>query len=220
MIDFDSAQLYHEIAELQRDCELKTAVWRCIEAQKKLGAEKHQRYFQPNPNALAEVSEDALQRILADGNDVSDIRTNTDITNCIVFHTKNLDGSFIDQKILSLRKEADAIVVDRTKSLFTANVELSVQCSGHFWYPPGGYMGWHTNQRKPGWRLYVNYAEQPDESFFRYRDPDTAAIHTAIDNEWNFRLFKICREKPFWHAVYSNVDRYSLGYIITKPGST
>ena len=64
--------------------------------------------------------------------------------------------------------------------------------------------------------MYVNYAEEPGRSFFRYRDPDTGKIETSIDREWNFRLFQITPEKPLWHAVYSDTNRFSLGYMVTE----
>jgi hypothetical protein len=77
-------------------------------------------------------------------------------------------------------------------------------------------MGWHTNWQNPGWRLYINYAEEPGKSFFRYRDPETGKIVTAIDREFNFRLFRVSEEVPFWHAVCSDTYRYSLGYKVVK----
>ena len=73
-------------------------------------------------------------------------------------------------------------------------------------------MGWHTNSRVPGWRMYLNYAQVPGKSFFRYRDPDTHEVITAWDKQWNFRLFRIDAANPMWHAVYSQTNRFSLGY--------
>ena len=79
-------------------------------------------------------------------------------------------------------------------------------------------MGWHTNSKSPGWRLYISYAEETGKSFFRYRDPDTGQVVTSMDAQWNFRLFRIDSTKPFWHAVYSETNRYSFGYrIVRKP---
>jgi hypothetical protein len=75
-------------------------------------------------------------------------------------------------------------------------------------------MAWHTNSGAPGWRLYVTYAEEPGKSFFRYRYPDTHEIITSVDDEWNVRLFTIRADKPFWHAIYSETNRFSLGYMI------
>ncbi len=228
-IDFHSEKLFYELDFLHQDEELKRLILICIQEQKKIGMERLKSHFKSNPNALREVSEDALNQILAGGKEISDIRTNTEISNCLVFHADLFQGSVIDQKILSLRKKADQAVTERLFKIFRFPAEslflklwkvlirdhpVQVNVSGHFWYPPGGFMGWHTNLRKPGWRMYINYAEESGKSFFRYRDPDTKKIVTCMDQEWNFRLFKITLEKPFWHAVYSDTNRFSLGYAI------
>jgi hypothetical protein len=170
--------------------------------------------FQPCPDALARVSEDALGRVLATGEIVSDIRTNTGISNCLVFHTNALAGTVMDDSVLRLRRDVDSMVRRRLEGLIAGDEE-AIEVSGHFWYPRGGYMGWHTNLRKPGWRFYVQYAEDPGKSFFRYRDPWTRGIVTRVDKQWNLCLFEIRPDAPLWHAVYSDTNRHSFGYRIT-----
>lgn len=63
-------------------------------------------------------------------------------------------------------------------------------------------MGWHTNSRVPGWRVYINYAEEAGKSFFRFCDPVTEDIVTLDDREWNIRVFRITSEKPVWHTIW------------------
>ena len=213
-LTFDSVKIFHELDFLREDSELIRKVRACIDAQRKTGAHMLESYFQLNPNAAYEVSEEALWAIMRSGELISDIRTDRSISNCIAFNSKNLEGSVLNDELLSMRRETDRILSGRIKKLFVDGQRLSVEDSGHFWYPPGGYMGWHTNVRTPGWRMYINYAEEPGKSFFRYRDPETGQIVTSWDEEWNFRLFRIDRGKPFWHAVYSETNRFSLGYKI------
>ena len=175
-------------------------------------------FFKPNPKALEEVSEEALSRILQSSGSISDIRVDRSLSNCIVFNSKNMDGSVLNDQLVELRSETNQLVADRVRKRFKNSYGMKINESGHFWYPPGGYMKWHTNVRTPGWRLYVSYVEEPGKSFFRYRDPDTGKIVTSWDDGWNFRLFKIDPNKLFWHAVYSNTNRYSLGYRIAEEG--
>jgi hypothetical protein len=68
----------------------------------------------------------------------------------------------------------------------------------------------------PGWRLYVNYAEQEGQSFFRYRDPGTGRIVALTDRHWNIRIFRITRDKPLWHAAWLNTNRFSMGYMVIR----
>ncbi|MCH7504960.1 hypothetical protein IID04_04940 [PVC group bacterium] len=215
-ISFDSQVIFHEINGWEKDSVLKDVILTCVEAQKKAGEAKWKDDFRTDDNAIKSVSPEALEEILRSGKDISDIRTEQNLSNCMVFHTKNLDGTVLDASVLDLRQRADKLICERLGHIFEEPEKLLIQMSGHFWYPPGGYMGWHTNLRKPGWRLYVNYAQEAGKSFFRYRDPDNGRIVTSMDQIWNFRLFLISPEKPFWHAVYSQTNRFSFGYTIQR----
>lgn len=84
--------------------------------------------------------------------------------------------------------------------------------TGKFWYPENGYMGWHTNNTYPGFRFYCTHAQEANKSFFRYRDPETGEIVTSWDRVgWMGRIFKIDKDRPFWHCVYSETNRISTG---------
>lgn len=89
--------------------------------------------------------------------------------------------------------------------------------SGRNWYPPNGYMGWHTNANVQGFRLYCSHTPVAQQSYFRYLDPLTDQIETSWDNAgWNFRCFRTDLE-PLWHCVYSQTDRISFGYGLMFP---
>lgn len=132
----------------------------------------------------------------------------------IVFNARNIQDAVSSSEVDRLRKLVDEAVSEKVKQSFRSERDLTVANSGHFWYPPGAYMAWHTNSGAPGWRMYINHAEEPGKSFFRYRDPDTHEIITSKDNEWNVRIFEIRSDKLLWHAVYSDTNRFSLGYMI------
>ena len=92
----------------------------------------------------------------------------------------------------------------------------SILLSGNFLYPKNGYMGWHTNADTPYLRCYITYSENGD-SYFKYRDPNTKEIIIDTDNiGWTMRYFVISNkiEELFWHCVYSNTNRISIGYRI------
>lgn len=95
--------------------------------------------------------------------------------------------------------------------------------SGHFVYPRnGGYMGWHTNAITPGIRVYIVYAEEDNQSFFRYFDNDSGEVVTSWDKKgWNTRWFNILDSKDnlYWHCVYADCLRFSIGTkLIYKEG--
>ena len=84
--------------------------------------------------------------------------------------------------------------------------------SGHFYYPKGGYMSWHTNSDKPEKHVYITYVDEPNKSFFR------SYTNGEIVTDWdleklNVRVFDVVDSKPYyWHCVYSNCNRYSFGF--------
>ena len=90
--------------------------------------------------------------------------------------------------------------------------EKSVYSSGHFYYPPGGHMGWHPNYKEPDERLYLTFANKGRQSFFRYKDGDN--VVTDYDDEGlTVRRFSPSAIRPyFWHCVGSECDRFSFGY--------
>ena len=212
---YDALQAFLELADWEEDPALQEAVTHCLDVQRRVGGEALRSQFTPNPHAEREVSEEALRALLEAGRTVSDITKDRSISNCIAFNFTSIRHSVMDREVASARQRVDRIVERKVRTLFREGRKLSIAKSGHFWYPPGGFMGWHTNERSPGWRLYINYADEPDKSFFRYRDPASGAIVTKSDRRWNVRLFKISSVDPLWHAIYSQTNRFSLGYYIT-----
>ena len=88
----------------------------------------------------------------------------------------------------------------------------TVYSSGHFYYPPTGYMGWHTNYKVPGTRLYITLSSEEGKSFFRYKVGDQI-ITDYDDAGLTIREFSVPKNWPFfWHCVGSNCDRFSFGY--------
>ena len=186
----------------------------CLKRQKGIQPQLLSSRFKPNPKAEAVVSEETLAEILRSGNNIEGITQERHISNVIVFNVEGVEDIIQNRELLELRGKLDKAVFRRLSDLFVTKKELRVFNTGHFWYPNGGYMGWHTNRGLPGWRLYMNHAEEPGKSFIRYRDPETGEIVTSWDRPWQFRLFRIDPKRPFWHAIYSETDRYSFGYNI------
>jgi hypothetical protein len=98
-----------------------------------------------------------------------------------------------------------------TDHLIQAGFIRSATVSGSMIYPPGGWMGWHTNSDRAGWRLYLNYSMASDRSFFRWFEDGEIATDYDVAG-FNFRLFRIGSERDlFWHCIYADDWRFSLG---------
>ena len=102
--------------------------------------------------------------------------------------------------------------LDVTKVLKDIFPEYKLEQSGCFYYPKGGFMGWHTNHDTEEDRVYITYAEEDKKSFFRYYQDGN--IITDYDNKGiTVRRFSVAGGPPFfWHCVGSNTNRFSFGY--------
>ena len=89
---------------------------------------------------------------------------------------------------------------------------------GHFLYPPGGFIEWHTNMHQSkGWRMYIIDVDREAASFFRYLDPLTKEPITLWDFKGAVHLFYVGKEQPFWHCVKSiGAHRWSRGFLVPE----
>lgn len=213
-IDYDAEGVF-DLGSALIDDALRRTILDCVEIQKDR-AQKALESFKPCAESSFEVSAERLNQILQSGSDIHGIASDRHISNVISFSARHIQGSVIDEAVEARRVEVDKKIMTLVRGLFDGNSGLSITTSGHLWYPPGSYMGWHTNSKVPGWRIYVNYAEDEGRSFFRYRDPRGKSIVTLDDKHWNIRLFRIRNDIPLWHAVYSDTNRFSMGYMVYK----
>lgn len=94
--------------------------------------------------------------------------------------------------------------------------DLFIVCSGWFYYPCTGFMGWHTNHDAPTDRIYVTYASEEKKSFFRYYE-DGKIVTDFDDKGITVRRFTARGTKPyFWHCVGSQCDRVSIGFQLAR----
>ena len=215
-IDIKSATPFYHVPECPNR-NVEDLALRCIAAQREAISSDHSP-----PNSLdaakKAVAPEALERILSDGDDIHGIAEDEGLSDVIVFNAAHLDSSVRDNDVARLREDLDREVTKMLRQLLGFGRNLEARRSGHFWYPPGSHMAWHTNNKAPGWRVYLTHAEEPGRSFFRYCDPRTGKVVTTMDNRWDLRVFRVDPAQSLWHAVYSETDRFSFGYaIVIKP---
>lgn len=208
----DPGEGVHDLTGSHGDAALWAAAGAVVRAMRRDQDAFLSQRFRPDPAAAGAVSPEALTPLLAGRAWVSDIVEDRGLSNCLAYNFGNVPGAVMDPDLAALRQEVDRRVLDLARELFPRFPGLTVENTGHFWYPPGGYMGWHTNLRTPGWRCYLTLADEPGRSFFRYREPRDGRIVTVRDRGLDLRLFPINPAAPLWHAVYSETHRFSLGY--------
>ena len=89
--------------------------------------------------------------------------------------------------------------------------------SGLFYYPPTGYMGWHTNSEKPCKRVYIVYSD--GKSFFRYKDAQDSIVTDWDKKGVDIKEFDIPEDDKLWHCIYSEGNRISIGFRLYDTSS-
>lgn len=211
----DPSLPYRELRDPPLDEPLRALARACFDAQRAVAAGRARA---GDGRAAHAVSAAALDEILSSGRRVAGIASERDIATAVPFNVRNVDDVVRSRAIATERRRLDRELGRWLAALFEAPAPPVLFPAGHWWYPPGTYLGWHTNERFPGWRLYLSHAEEPDASFFRYRDPRSGEVVTSPDGAWDLRLFEVAHERRLWHAVASDTHRYSIGWIV-KPWS-
>ena len=91
--------------------------------------------------------------------------------------------------------------------------ELGAEDNAVFlWYPPGGFVGWHTNQNNSGYQFIFSWSEKGD-GYFQYYDKKQNKIIKLPDKPgWQVRHFHFgeTKEEHCWHSAYTKVKRITV----------
>jgi hypothetical protein len=96
---------------------------------------------------------------------------------------------------------------------------LGVHSSALFnYYPPGGFVGWHTNWNANAYQLLFTWS-RTGNGYFKYWDLEKQEIVTIQDVPgWQCRWYYFGRhDEPnhhCWHAAYAGCDRVTLAYKV------
>tara|TARA_A100001388_G_scaffold277442_1_gene268649 strand:- start:181 stop:798 length:618 start_codon:yes stop_codon:yes gene_type:complete len=92
------------------------------------------------------------------------------------------------------------------------------------YYPPGGFIGWHTNWAAPGWIILFNWSEEGKGYFKYYYDMKVVTLKDKPG--WNARVGRFPIEylrgeqKPenlLWHCAKTECRRFSFSYRFDDP---
>lgn len=91
------------------------------------------------------------------------------------------------------------------------------------YYPPGGFVGWHTNYDANAYQVLFTWSETGD-GYFEYYDKKTDEIIRIQDVAgWQCRHYYFGAEHEedlhCWHAAYAGCQRITLAYKFVNNGS-
>ena len=84
------------------------------------------------------------------------------------------------------------------------------------YYPPNGFVGWHTNWNASAYQIIITWSENGD-GYFSYYDKETDTIITEQDVKgWQARWYRFGREDEpqhhCWHTAWTNSPRFTLAF--------
>lgn len=80
------------------------------------------------------------------------------------------------------------------------------------YYPPGGFVGWHTNQNNSGYQFIFSYSKNGD-GYFQYYDQKKKEIVVTKDQPgWrcHYHHFGKDPDEHCWHSAYTNEPRITV----------
>ena len=149
-------------------------------------------------NNINKVSFKKLIQLKNNNNNFND----NNLFNCYIFKGINICDYKFKLKINQL--------ISEVSKYYKVN---DLRIVGFFFYPKNGYIGWHTDKNNIGRRSYLTWAEEDKKSFFRYYDNKKQKIVTKYDKKgWKINSFLVKPTELFWHCVYSDTNRISIGF--------
>jgi hypothetical protein len=122
------------------------------------------------------------------------------------------------QVIVNMVREDREKWVDYMKRLkYDFAAEIGAHTSALLsYYPPGGFVGWHTNHNASAYQVLFTWSKTGN-GYFRYLDNETGEIVTIQDKPgWQARHFYFGpKEEPenlCWHSAYAGDERLTLAY--------
>ena len=95
-------------------------------------------------------------------------------------------------------------------------VDLGATSNALFaYYPPGGFVGWHTNQNNSGYQFLFSWSKDGD-GYFQYYDKAKEKIIKIQDKPgWQCRHyhFGVDEDDHCWHSAYTNSPRITIAIL-------
>lgn len=86
------------------------------------------------------------------------------------------------------------------------NLEVTVAA----YYPPGGYIDWHTNENIPWHNAICTYSET-GASFFEYKNKNNVITVQDLKG-WSVKYLKWEKQDPVWHRAIAEDKRITITF--------
>lgn len=110
---------------------------------------------------------------------------------------------------------------EQTRSEFVKYIGAHTAALTNY-YPPGGFVGWHTNWNASAYQILFTWSKTGD-GYFKYMDNETGEIITVPDVKgWQARHYYFgSLDEPdhhCWHSAYAGCERITFAYKFVNSG--
>lgn len=109
--------------------------------------------------------------------------------------------------------------MNRVKYDFAADIGAHTSALLSY-YPPGGFVGWHTNYDANAYQILFTWSD--GNGFFRYQDKDGNLVTEQDVKGWQARHYYFGAEHEtedhLWHCAYAGGERITLAYKFVNDG--
>tara|TARA_R110000822_G_scaffold36470_5_gene102621 strand:- start:663 stop:1334 length:672 start_codon:yes stop_codon:yes gene_type:complete len=109
---------------------------------------------------------------------------------------------------------------DRIKHTFAKRLGAHTNALMNY-YPPGGFVGWHTNWNSNAYQVLFTWSRTGD-GYFKYREPSGKIVTIQDRPGWQCRTYYFGKidepEHHCWHTAYAGCDRFTLAYKFENEG--
>jgi hypothetical protein len=89
--------------------------------------------------------------------------------------------------------------------------EFDLNCTLCSYYPPGGFIDWHTNQNFNYYNAICTFS-LTGESGFEYKDENNSVVTVNDLIGWSVKKTYWSNNPIVWHRAYSNDDRITCAF--------
>lgn len=100
---------------------------------------------------------------------------------------------------------------------FVADIKKKYNLDCHIcaYYPPGGYIDWHTNENIATYNALCTFSSE-GKSFFEYKTSIDSSRCVYDPVGWSVKMTKWSKTDPVWHRAVANDKRITVTFSSRK----
>lgn len=166
------------------------------------------------------LSLDLFEKYIFDNSDFNEIATLVTTVSEDVFTPVQLDNLEVPRAMPSamnlvpltdIEHAGLEVAVPCRELIQEIEEEYGLMCTVAAYYPPGGFIGWHTNENVEMYNAICTYSHEGN-SFFEYKNNSDNVIRVDDTPGWTVKITRWSRSEPVDHRAASDDHRITFTF--------